>query len=268
MASRLPFPCRFGTTSYIRPDDIIPNVEFLKDRVDDIELVLFESDEFSNLPSPGDMRRLSEIAREHELTYSVHLPLDAYLGHPDRDERQRSVDKCLRIAELTRNLPRSAYVVHAEAGKGVDVNAFDESRRSRFQDAFRASASRLIASSDACSSEFAVETLNYPYEIIWPVVDSLGMSVTVDVGHLVLYGFDVEDCLDRYLPRTRVMHMHGVLQGRDHVSLRHLDPTVLGLVTDRLAGSGDMDRVFTMEIFSEEDFLDSCALFESIRRGA
>ncbi|TCD47456.1 cobamide remodeling phosphodiesterase CbiR [Chlorobium sp. N1] len=268
MSSRLPFPCRFGTTSYIKPDEIIPNVEYLKDRVDDIELVLFESDEFSNLPSPDDIRRLSELAAEHELTYSVHLPLDAYLGHADRDERERSVEKCQRIVELTESLPRSAYVVHAEAGKGVDLRDCDASKVSRFQDAFRSSAARLIASSDASASEFAVETLNYPYEHIWPVVDALGMSVTIDIGHLVLFGYSVEEAIDRYLSRTRVLHVHGVLDGRDHVSLCHLDASVLDLVMERLQRSGDMDRVFTMEIFSEEDFLDSCSLFERRRRRA
>lgn len=65
MASTHAFPFRFGTTSYIIPDEIIPNVEFLKDRVDDIELVLFESDEFSNLPGRDDIGRLSDIADEY-----------------------------------------------------------------------------------------------------------------------------------------------------------------------------------------------------------
>ncbi len=99
MASTPAFPFRFGTTSYIVPDEIIPNVEFLKERVDDIELVLFESDEFSNLPSEDDIRRLANTADEHGLSYSVHLPLDAYLGHSDRSERLRSVEKCRKIIE-------------------------------------------------------------------------------------------------------------------------------------------------------------------------
>lgn len=32
------FPFRLGTTSFIIPDDILPNVEFLSDKVDDIEI--------------------------------------------------------------------------------------------------------------------------------------------------------------------------------------------------------------------------------------
>ncbi|MCU0508776.1 MAG: sugar phosphate isomerase/epimerase, partial [Anaerolineae bacterium] len=35
---------RVGTTSYIVPDNILPNVEYLAPLVDDVELVLFETD--------------------------------------------------------------------------------------------------------------------------------------------------------------------------------------------------------------------------------
>jgi hypothetical protein len=48
------FPFRLGTSSYIIPDEILPNIQYLKDLVDDVEIVLFESDEYSNIPpSPG-----------------------------------------------------------------------------------------------------------------------------------------------------------------------------------------------------------------------
>ena len=81
--------------SLIIPADIITNLEYQKDKVDGIELVLFESDKFSNLPFSEDLQR----------SYSVHLLLDVYLGNPDRAEGERSVGKYLRIIELTRDLP-------------------------------------------------------------------------------------------------------------------------------------------------------------------
>jgi hypothetical protein len=75
------FPFRLGTTSYIIPEEILPNVLFLADKVDDIELVLFESDEFSNLPDETTVKRLKEIADRSDLTYTIHLPLDTWMGH-------------------------------------------------------------------------------------------------------------------------------------------------------------------------------------------
>ena len=53
---------RIGTTSYIIPADILPNVEYLAPQVDDVQLVLFETDAYgSNLPDAALCARLIEI---------------------------------------------------------------------------------------------------------------------------------------------------------------------------------------------------------------
>ena len=256
------FPFRFGTSSYIIPADIIPNVEYLKEKVDDIELVLFESDEFSNLPSLADLQRLKELANEWSLTYSVHLPLDVYLGHIDREERERSVGKCLRIIELTRDLPKSAYVMHFEAGAGVDINGFSADEQQRFSEALRDSLVMLLNGTDEPASFFCAENLNYPFELVWPVVEEFGLSVALDVGHLEYYGFPTADYLKCYLPKAKVLHVHGTVEGKDHNSLSFLKQEVLELLMVELARQPLASRVFTMEIFSEADFTSSCGVME------
>ncbi len=256
------FPFRFGTTSYIIPADIMPNVEFLRDRVDDIELVLFESDEYSNLPPDADILSLSSVAAGSGLTFSVHLPLDVYFGNESREERRRSVGKCLRIIELCRPLPKSAYVMHFESGPGVDINRFGSAEKLRFVDNIRESVSELLEKSGECADQFCAENLNYPFELVWPAVEELGLSVTLDVGHLEFYGFPVESHLERYFHRTRVLHMHGTKEGRDHNSLLHMQPDTLGMVMRYLLENPLEQRVFTMEIFSEDDFFSSCGVME------
>ena len=105
---------RIGTTSYIIPADIRPNVEYLAPLVDDVELVLFEADEYgSNLPDAALCRRLNEIALAHDLTYTVHLPLDLRLG----DEGALghiSLAKAERVIAATHDLAPFAYVVHLD----------------------------------------------------------------------------------------------------------------------------------------------------------
>ncbi len=63
--SRFGTPFRVGSTSYVYPDDILPNVEQLaaKGDVDDIELILFEVDDGpNNLPNAATVQKLSDIA--------------------------------------------------------------------------------------------------------------------------------------------------------------------------------------------------------------
>jgi sugar phosphate isomerase/epimerase len=256
------YPFRLGTSSYIIPDDILPNVRYLAGKVEDVELVLFESDEFSNLPSPEVIAELVELAAEHGLTFSVHLPLDVYLGSPDRAERERSAGKCRRIIDLTEALPKSAFVMHFEAGRGVDINAFSKTERQRFADNLADSARMLL---DGCGHPpelFCAENLNYPFELVWPVIEEYGFSVTLDVGHLEFYGFPTAEYLERYLSRARVLHMHGTTEGRDHNSLAFMRSEALDMVVDALRREPGEPKVFTLEIFSEADFLSSCETLE------
>ncbi len=265
MQSTSEFPFRVGTTSYIIPDDIIPNIEYLKNKVDDVEIVLFESHEASNLPSADDIARLRETGEKHKLTYSIHLPLDVYLGNSGAALRERSVEKCRRVVESTQRLDPSAYVMHAEAGPGIDVNGFSAGEKRRFAENFHASLESLFSRISIPPSEFCIETLNYPLEILDGVIASFGLSVTLDIGHLELYGFSVQEHLDRYLDRTRVLHLHGIREGKDHQGLQHMRKETLDMVIRALHDAPDPKRVFTMEIFSEDDFRTSCTALSRYR---
>ncbi len=58
------YPFRLGTTSYIIPADILPNVRYLADKVQDVELVLFEVDDGqNNLPSAEVIDDLIQVGR-------------------------------------------------------------------------------------------------------------------------------------------------------------------------------------------------------------
>ena len=128
----VPHPFRLGVPSYVYPADILPNVEALAPFVDDIELVLFESremddrrrttddrhqtqeDNLSNIPSADIIARLSELAHQYDLTYTVHFPIDRHLGSSDVEERRALLRRMLAIMESTRPLRPFAYILHLE----------------------------------------------------------------------------------------------------------------------------------------------------------
>src|SRR5574339_1043587 len=108
------YPFRLGTTSYIIPDDILPNAYYLAGKVRDIELILFEVDDGpNNLPSAEVIEQLWRLAQQHDLTYTVHLPLDLKLGE-DGSEQDQSLVKARRVIECTRTLDPWAYVLHLD----------------------------------------------------------------------------------------------------------------------------------------------------------
>jgi hypothetical protein len=93
------YPFRLGTTSYVLPADILPNVRFLAGKVQDVELVLFEVDDGpNNLPPPHVIAELAALAEAHALTFTVHLPLDLRLC-VGRDEGHTALVKAHKVID-------------------------------------------------------------------------------------------------------------------------------------------------------------------------
>lgn len=255
------FGFRLGTTSYIIPNDILPNVRWLAPRIDDVELVLFESDAFSNLPSPEAVRELAHIAEEHALSYTVHFPLDVAFGHPDPEIRRQSLDGCLRLADRMEPLSPFAYVVHF-TGDRRSQTPTDDMRR--WLDGHRHALGRLAGRIG--TRRLCVETLEYPFDLVLPVVEELDLAVCLDIGHLMLMGRDVATHFERLVGRTRIVHAHGIIDGQDHKSLAACDSGVLSHLMSGLDERTADPVVLTMEIFSESDFHDSMRVMADLCR--
>jgi sugar phosphate isomerase/epimerase len=253
------FPFRLGTTSYIIPDDIVPNVRFLADKVDDVELVLFESDEVANIPSAAVVGEIDELAREHGLTYTIHLPLDIHTGHAEETERRRSVDKCRRIIDRMAPLNPAAYLLHLDGDRRGGEPSDDIPR---WQARHYRSVCELVAA--VPPEKICIETLDYPFELAAEIVDDLGLGICLDLGHLLLYGYDVHQHIDAYLQKTGVIHLHGIKAGKDHSPIGYLDREFLAELWDEL-----VDRyrnILTLEIFGQTSFQKSIDTLQGLVR--
>jgi sugar phosphate isomerase/epimerase len=254
------FPFRLGTTSYIIPDDILPNACYLAGKVRDIELILFEVDDGpNNLPSPEVIDELSQIASQHDMTFTVHLPLDLKLGD-DGSTQDQSLVKAKRVIDCTRGLNPWAYVLHL-GGKSVRTSTDIEAIKQWQDNSVRAL--DIVSGWAGGVEKLAVENLEtYPLDFIQPVLDRIPVSRCVDIGHLWLDGHDPIPYLQTALPRVRVIHIHGLAE-RDHRSLAFMPQEKVRAVWDeliRVRYSG----VLTLEIFSEDDFISSMEVIEKL----
>ena len=252
------FPFRLGTTSYIIPDDLAPNAKYLGPLVDDIELVLFESDEISNLPDKAVLAELKAIKKQHQLSYTVHLPLDTQLGSRDEEERQRSVGKCKRVIDLCDGLEPFAYIVHFHGDRRGNTPTEDIGS---WQKALTTSAEELaghVRSPDL----LCVETLDYPFSLVADIVTHYNMSVCLDVGHLAVYGYDIPAHLEQYWEKCRVLHLHGNENEVDHKDIGFFDPIMLEVLIHRLIEDPHSRRVLTLEIFGQNKLAASLSVLE------
>jgi len=248
---------RVGTTSYILPDSILPNVDYLAPLVDDVELVLFETDEYgSNLPTVDTCDRLVELAQLHHITYTVHLPLDLRLADDGVDQHV-SLIKARRVIDATARLKPFAYTVHLDGQNLMKDNSAES--LAQWQDNV-AGALQLVASWLPGPEYLAVENIEtWDPAAFAPVLDRVPVSRTMDIGHLWLAGRDPMPDVRDWCPRTRVVHLHGV-GSRDHQSLSHAPAASLKAVVGHLAGC--FDGVLSLEVFNQEDFLSSLAVLQ------
>lgn len=248
-----PYPFRLGTTSYIIPDSILPNVRYLADKVKDIELVLFESDDgISNFPDAALIRQMAEFSAQYDLSYTVHLPLDLEFGSPGGGVHP-SLEKAERIIHLTKPLEPHAYVAHLDGRKRLEMHDPIEQGQwcqrvvaglEKF--CFLAGSPRLLC----------LENLeHYPLSFLEPVLFALPVGCCIDVGHLWLENHPTVPFLEKWLHRTRVLHVHGVA-GRDHQSLGHVPGAQIDELL-RILRREKYRGVLTLEVFGEEELNSS-----------
>lgn len=249
-------PFRIGTSSYIIPDDILPNVRWLAGKVKDIELVLFDIDEYCNIPDEHQARELKDLASANELSYTVHLPLNLNFSEKDRDI---SLEKALKVINGTRSLIPHAYICHLECRdiSGEKGEALREWQEQRIR-----AVRMLIKEARITGQELAIENLEtYPIEHNEAVIQNCGTRVCLDIGHLFLQDLDPIPIMRKWLPMTSVVHLHGV-GTRDHQSLRHMPMETIQVVVREFIRA-DYRGVVTLEIFNEEDFRTSMEMIKA-----
>lgn len=214
---------RLGGTSWVVNGSLAENLLELSRDVGDMEIVLFDTPEMSNMPTTAEVAALRGICRERDMTCTVHLPQLC---------RGAFEDVCLQTMELFAPLDPFAWIFHYDS---------DEWQR----------AVRLAAGSVDDRRRICVENVDGDFSLIEEAVYELGLSFCVDVGHLVKSGRPVLEPVAKYLDRTRVLHIHGVEpDGFDHVDMSHFDKKLFNDII-HLASDGK-ERVMSMEVFEDD----------------
>ncbi len=246
---------RVGATSWVWPERALVNVQRLAGAVEDVELLLFDVDDPRGLPVAGEIAALSALARRSGLSFTVHTPLDAALGSEDERRRAGGVARVARAIALGAPLEPRGFPVHAYLGEheGAPPPADLAAWRRRLTHSFEQICERTgIAPALLC-----VECLDYDLALLAPVIEALGLSVALDVGHLGRDGRDVDAALERWLPRTRIVQWHGTDPAeRDHRSLAHW-PRPSGVRLVRRLLEARWDGVLTLEVFRPEHLAES-----------
>ena len=249
------YPFKIGTTSFIYPDHIIPNVKMLGPYLDEIELLLFESQGIDVLPSRTVIAELCRLAGEFDLGYNVHLPTDISISEQDPARQQHAVETMLRVMDLVRPLDASALILHVPyREKSYDAHIVENWRDRVYQNLVK------IKSAAEKQDIIAIETLDYPLELLEDIIVDLDLAICLDLGHLMVNDYDLTEVFNKYSLKTPVLHLHGVENGRDHTTLDRLSEKLTATVLRILKR---FTGVVSIEVFSFENLDSSLKYLES-----
>jgi sugar phosphate isomerase/epimerase len=249
------FPFKIATTSFIYPDHYIPNVKMLGPYMDEIELLLFESTGPDALPSRSVIAELGRLAGEFDLSYNVHLPTDISISDRDPARQREAVETMVRVIELVHPLCPSALILHVpyieESLKEHNVKSWQDRVYKNLEKILSAVENKKI---------IAIETLDYPLELLEDIIVDLGLAICLDLGHLMVYDYDVLEVFNKYSFKTSVLHLHGVESGRDHTTLDRLSEKLTATVMRVLKR---FSGVVSLEVFSFENLNSSLKFIEN-----
>jgi len=249
------FPFRLATTSYIYPDRIIPNVTALAPFLDEVELVLFESGGQDNYPDEVELRDLTSFCISGKVGFNIHLPVDLFLGDRSEEVRAKGISIIRRVIERTLCLNPSVYTLH------FDLRNSDGKEETDIE-AWRRQILRSAEEMTGCGIEprrISIETLSYPLEWIEDIVKEFGFSICLDIGHMLIYRQDMAYYLEKHLPQTSIIHLHGIENGVDHLGIDKLSAKMIDLIFSKLQG---FTGTLSVEVFSFGDLKNSLEVLE------
>jgi len=249
------YPFKICTTSFIYPDHYAPNARMLGPYLDEIELLLFESRGTDALPSSKVITELGRLAAEFDLSYNIHLPMDVSISDHNSARQKDAVDTMIRVIERTQALDPSALILHVPYVE----ESLDEPEVRSWQDRVCQNLEKILSAVEN-KKIIALENLDYPLEMLADIIADLDLSICLDLGHLMVYDYDVLEIFNKYAAKTSVLHLHGVEDGRDHTTLERLSDKLFKVVLQVLNKfTGDV----SIEVFSFENLDSSLKYLES-----
>jgi sugar phosphate isomerase/epimerase len=248
------YPFKIGTTSFIYPDLYLPNVKMLGPFVDEIELLLFESAPVASLLSKAVIRELKRLAQDLRVSYNIHLPTDISICDAVPIRQDQAVDTLVSIIERVALLSPSSYTLHVPYPS--DANGANDLRE--WQHVVYRNLEKIVFAG-VPAGKIAIETLDYPIGMIAQIIDKLNLSICLDVGHLMLQGYDIKQFFGNYGDKVSIIHLHGVKNCRDHLSLDNQSKEFMKSILDILE---DFTKNVSVEVFSYKDLRKSLRYFE------
>lgn len=218
-------PFKISTTSMVFGEDLTENVNLLAGMVDHIEIVLFQTRELHNIPGAKEIEYLKRIGEDNNTSYSVHLPAFLEIASSDRKKREASIQLAVDIITRMNAINPLHHIIHIPFTTPTLTPEpgvyFSRHQGKQFNDWTPRALNSLkeLKEKSGQGTKILVENINYSPLFLEPFLSTELCGLCLDLGHLLLGRENVMDTLKYYLNITEEVHLHGVLDDQEHLSL-------------------------------------------------
>jgi adenosylcobinamide kinase/adenosylcobinamide-phosphate guanylyltransferase len=207
------YPFKLSAPSYVLPTGYIENVTYLMDKVDDVQLLAFDSMPDDPLFKKGTVSTLSYLAKDAGLSYSVHMPVKPKIF----GNFEQKLASTLSIIGQLSTLNISTFTFHYDLPDGKEWNSLGAAEGEEIDREYIRYFNSIKETFPAV--DLSLENTETPLSALDRVVDECGISYAIDIGHLHTQDWDVAEVESR-LSKASVVHLHGLEeidgQRKDH----------------------------------------------------
>jgi sugar phosphate isomerase/epimerase len=249
--------------------DLLKNVALLAKMLGHIEIVLFYTAELHNIPGASEIEYLKRIGEATHTSYSIHLPAFLEIASRDRKKRKESIQLAVDIITRMSAVHPLHHIIHIPFTIPTLVPEpgvyFSRHQQKQFNDWTMRALNSLkeLKEKSGQGTKILVENINYSPLFLEPFLSTELCRLCLDVGHLLLGRENVMDTLKYYLNITDEVHLHGVLDGQEHLSLSVLPAGKVSKWVRFLWQSG-YKGIVNLEVFTPADLEESINIMSEI----
>lgn len=265
---------KVGAPSMVYGDDMVTNAEILSHSGSGLnftEILLFHTPELHNIPSSQEIQALKKIKDSTQSVYTVHLPASLEIASKEKELREQSICFLVDILHKTSVLQPVYYILHIPMAPPTliaDPRQYIQSRSSQSLGDWTSRAMESLAriqESVGNTSNLLIENINYSPQFLAPFLDAGYCGFCLDVGHLLLGDEPVGEVLEHFSDHIREIHLHGVKDYTEHLSLEVLPRDE---VVEWFSFLVDWNYIgyINLEVFSPEDLKTSLKVVSEIMK--
>lgn len=247
-----------GTTSYIYPveeNNFIYNVETLSKEFPYIQLLCFGKNYIDEIIGEPNLIKLKQISVKTGLKYILHLPLDLNLLDSSLKERQDSLDLVKQIIEETKkHIDIEYYIMHMD--RCIDFSYPEIELNTKYKDIFSQNLEIMQEIMPTHMPKICLENTSYDLTFFADQILKTKLKTCLDIGHIYLSNDRIENFTNAFNDITKVIHLHGVNDEKDHLSLKEMPTKRLNETIAYLKDEAQ-EKITIIEVFNREN-LDGC----------